>query len=94
MTIIMVDSTVVPTDSENEVSSTGTKMSSGIDCGETSRPNSVIPSTESAGIYLFICHEEPPRTYRPKIKDQRASYRRPTAVAYDPAPPNLQVKSY
>jgi hypothetical protein len=47
MTIITVDSTVVATESEYALSCTGMEMVSGINCGETSKPNNVIPRTNN-----------------------------------------------
>jgi hypothetical protein len=66
MTISTVHSTVVATDSEYELSSTGRPMLSGITCPETSKPNIVIPRAES--VYQLITPEESSPTYRPKIE--------------------------
>jgi hypothetical protein len=91
VTIIVVDSTVVATESEYELSSTGMAILFGIKCGVTSKPNCVIPRAE--GVYQPICSQEASHTYKCKIKDQRCNRCHPTPVAYDPAPPDLQVKS-
>jgi hypothetical protein len=58
MTIITVDSTVVATDNEYELSCTGLTMLSGIICGEIPKPNNVIPRAENASIHSLICPQE------------------------------------
>jgi hypothetical protein len=90
--IITVDATVVATDSEYVLSCTALPIVSGMNCGETSKPNNVIPSTE--GVYQFIYHREPSHTYRPEIEDQGDDCCCPTSVANDPTPPDLQFGGY
>jgi hypothetical protein len=91
--IITVDSTVVTTDNVYELSSIALQMLSGMLCGITQRPNNVIPRAE--GVYpKLICPQELLHTYRTKIEAQREDGCHPTTVAYDPAPPDLQIKDY
>jgi hypothetical protein len=66
MIIIAVDSMVVVMDNEYELSCTALTMLSGIICGETLKPNNVIPRAEN--IYQFLCsHELSSHTYGTKI---------------------------
>jgi hypothetical protein len=92
MTMINVDSTVVATDSEYELSCTGMAMLLGINCGVTKKSNPVIPKATST--YQLMYPDEPSRTYRAKIKHQRDNYGLPTSVAYDPGSPDLQIEGY
>jgi hypothetical protein len=57
MTIIAVDSTVVATESDNELSCTGMETLSGINCEVTSKLNDVIPRAEA--VYQLIRLQEP-----------------------------------
>jgi hypothetical protein len=92
----MADITVVTMDSEYELSCTATKTLSGTSDTEVkSRLNKVIPRARS--VYQLLpprATQEPSHTYRPNIEDQRNDYYFPTAVAYDPAPPDLHIKGY
>jgi hypothetical protein len=64
-------------------------MLGGINCGMTSKLNTVIPRAE--GVYQFSRTPNPLHTYSRKIEGQRGNCCYPTPVTYDPAPPNLRV---